>query len=93
MLATFKKMLYFTGPAPNYFICFQINREDVARSSYALIKQLERAYRHPEDKKEFVQSAMHSAKHHVSLCVCSLENEDEVEKVKQVKYEIIFLFA
>ena len=56
----------------------------VSYSASQFVKRLENVYRHQEEREEFLQSVCSPTKHHVTLCVCKLEDDDDIEIVKQV---------
>ena len=81
-------MSVFTGSIPNFFIGVRTNK-DVCHSVSRYIKFLEKAFKHFEDKNEFMQAVEQPVKYHVALCVCTLDSDDDIERVKQVR---AFLF-
>ena len=77
--------MIFAGSSPNYFVGVRTNRKDINNNVSLYIKQIQKSYRSHEDREEFLQAVVQPIKHHVTLCVCTLKNDDEIERVKQVK--------
>ena len=79
---------YFS--APTHFICVRVNRDDVAYSGNQFIDKLGNAYYSDVQYELFMKAAYPPSKYHVTLCVCRLETDKEIERVKQV-YNCNFL--
>jgi len=49
------------------------------------VKHIGRALGYQEDRDELFQAVLPRTKRYISLCACTLEKEDEFERVKQVR--------
>ena len=83
--------MLFLESVANYFIGIHINREDVTSSASKFVFQLENAYKRDDEREEFAQAIVPPWKRHISLCQCTLRSEEEIERVKEVGIEVVYL--
>ncbi|CAK8698489.1 unnamed protein product [Clavelina lepadiformis] len=69
---------------PNYFICIRINSAKVKEQITRYSNKLETLYKDVEAKAEFRESLTSLSQMHITICVCHLDTDEDIEKVKQV---------